>query len=75
MSDLLTHRLSRELEGHVVLFPLPLCWDAETSAKPDHDDEDWWTAWDQGAVDPTELLFAVPPAEPTCRPCLVWIHA
>lgn len=79
MSDLELHALSRELEGAAVMFPLPVCWDAE--ARPDeHETQSeidalWWLSWDQGALDPTELVFGVTRDAVTCRHCLEWLHA
>jgi hypothetical protein len=82
---MIVHRLSRELHGAPgVVLPLPLCWDADTRSRGPVDDEDWFTAWDQGAIDPLSLVFStvdpqlVPAsqdADVTCPDCLEWMHA
>lgn len=76
---LVRHHLSRQLKGHAVNFPLPLCWDAEQRPAPGETQEEldglWWLSWDVGAVNPLELVFAVVPAGVTCRDCLEWLHA
>lgn len=77
MTTRTVHHLSRELEGALLHFPLPLCWDAEQIARdgPDYDVELWWLSWDQGAVSPLELVFAVQREAVSCRDCLEWLHA
>ena len=81
------HRLSREIPGAPgVLLPLPLCWDMEVRQRfgADYDDEDWFTAWDHGAIAPDRLSFSTinPQLVPakrdrnvTCPDCQEWIHA
>lgn len=68
------HKLSRELEGWAVMFPLPLCWDAEGKQRG-AEDADWWTSWDHEVIDPTRLMFATEPGAVTCSDCLEWMHA
>lgn len=67
------HALARELEGHLVNLPLPLCWDMEGQQRGATDDE-WWITADHEVVDFFDLVFAQRPLV-TCPACLEWIHA
>lgn len=74
--DARRHHLSRSLPG-VLALNLPLCWDADAIQRHglDYDTEDWFTAWDHDAIDPTSLVFATAPQYMTCDDCKEWIHA
>lgn len=82
LKGLTIHKLSRILEGRVD-FPLPLCWDAEQIAcnGKDYDTENWFLAWDLGAIDPMGLSFAYSadgvhhPHLVNCQACLEWMHS
>jgi hypothetical protein len=70
------HHLARTLDGMVAL-PLPLCWDADAIQRHgrDYDTDLWFLSWDQGAIDPTRLLFATSREHVTCPGCAEWLHA
>lgn len=71
------HKVSSKLPGAMWELWLPLCWeaDAKNHQGADYDPEDWFTAWDHGAIDPMSLIFAPADSMVDCHDCLEWMHA